>query len=95
MHPKTYKDQWSAVQNGTYWAAAHFLAKKKHESKSGGKRHKASCIWLTKVVAGASSRADIDLLMTSINAVKLPVNASIYDSCPELVKNVCLVSSEL
>ena len=29
MDPKTYKDQWSACQNGTYWAAARLLAEDK------------------------------------------------------------------
>jgi len=46
MNPKTYKDQWSAVQNGTYWAAARLLAEAKYENdkakKSGAKRKTAS-----------------------------------------------------
>jgi hypothetical protein len=33
MNPKTYKDQWSATQNGTYWAAARLLERAKHEAK--------------------------------------------------------------
>eukprot|EP00545_Synedropsis_sp_CCMP1620_P003307 CAMPEP_0119005546 /NCGR_PEP_ID=MMETSP1176-20130426/1790_1 /TAXON_ID=265551 /ORGANISM="Synedropsis recta cf, Strain CCMP1620" /LENGTH=262 /DNA_ID=CAMNT_0006957373 /DNA_START=133 /DNA_END=921 /DNA_ORIENTATION=+ len=30
MNPKTYKNQWSATENGTYWAAAKFLDKEAH-----------------------------------------------------------------
>jgi len=56
MNPKTYKDQWSACQNSTYWAAARLLEKHKYEQKiakkttktktkeasSGGKRKQES-----------------------------------------------------
>lgn len=34
MNPKAYKDQWSAVQNGTYWAAARLLEQAKQEAKT-------------------------------------------------------------
>ena len=33
MNPKTYKNQWSACQNRTYWSAARFLEQYKHEQK--------------------------------------------------------------
>ena len=33
MDPKTYKDQWSAVQNGTFWAGARLLASAEREGK--------------------------------------------------------------
>jgi len=33
MDPKTYKDQWSAMQNGTYWAGARLLASAEREGK--------------------------------------------------------------
>jgi hypothetical protein len=33
MNPATYKGQWSATQNGTYWAAARLLAKLSYEKK--------------------------------------------------------------
>mmetsp|Transcript_19204 Transcript_19204/g.34741 ORF Transcript_19204/g.34741 Transcript_19204/m.34741 type:complete len:170 (+) Transcript_19204:145-654(+) len=47
MDPKTYKDQWSATQNGTYWAAGKLLAQVAYEKelakKSGsGKRKSAA-----------------------------------------------------
>ena len=33
MNPKTYKDQWSAIQNGTYWAAARLLEEERNKPK--------------------------------------------------------------
>ncbi len=33
MDPGTYKNQWSATGNGTYWAAAKLLAQLAHEKK--------------------------------------------------------------
>jgi hypothetical protein len=46
MDPKTYKNQWSAAQNGTYWGAAKLLAEVKYEKdkakKSGTKRKAGS-----------------------------------------------------
>jgi hypothetical protein len=47
MNPMTYKDQWSATSNGTYWAGAKLLARLEHEKEiakrttkkvTGGKR---------------------------------------------------------
>jgi len=47
MNPKTYKDQWSATSNRTYWAGAKLLARLEHEKEiakrttkkvTGGKR---------------------------------------------------------
>ena len=43
MNPKTYKDTWSATQNGTYWAAARFLEAERNKPKeSSSKKRKAS-----------------------------------------------------
>ena len=52
MDPKTYKNQWSATENGTYWAAARLLARVAHEKeldKKSGKRK------ATKATAGPAS----------------------------------------
>mmetsp|Transcript_18260 Transcript_18260/g.52231 ORF Transcript_18260/g.52231 Transcript_18260/m.52231 type:complete len:309 (-) Transcript_18260:120-1046(-) len=53
MDPKTYKDQWSACQNGTYWAAARLLAEdkwnKEQEKKKASKGKK-------KAAAGTGKR---------------------------------------
>lgn len=90
MNPKSYKNQWSAVQNGTYWAAARFLAQKKHESKVSGKKRKAASDDGGVAKKSASSaRAEAELLMERINNVELPDNnGRVYDSCPEVVKKV-------
>ncbi len=40
MNPKTYKNQWSAVDNGTYWAAAKLLERVKWEKAENKKREK-------------------------------------------------------
>jgi hypothetical protein len=45
MNPKTYKNQWSATENGTYWAAARLLEQSKYDkeqSKKAGKKRKAT-----------------------------------------------------
>ena len=42
MNPKTYKNQWSAIQNGTYWRAARFLEQYKHEQKIAKKTNAAA-----------------------------------------------------
>lgn len=65
MNPKTYKDQWSAVQNSTYWAAAKLLEKvkyekeqaKKNSKKSSGKR-KAADVAASGAGVGAGVGAD-------------------------------------
>jgi hypothetical protein len=50
MNPKTYKKQWKACQNRTYWSAGRFLEQYKHEQKiakktaaaAGSKKRKSS-----------------------------------------------------
>jgi len=37
MNPKTYKNQWSATDNGTYWAAARLLEQHRYEKKQAAK----------------------------------------------------------
>ena len=90
MNPKTYKDPWSACQNGTYWAAARFLEAQRNKPKatSSGKRKAApgdSAGPAKKSKAQAKSEA-VDL-MNRIVAVQGPVSDRVvYDSCPELIK---------
>lgn len=93
MNPKTYKNQWSAVQNGTYWAAARFLAQKKHEAKTAGKKRKAvdGASGGAAKKSASTSRMEAELLMARINQVELPANTPVYDSCPELVKKVSIL----
>ena len=53
MNPMTYKDQWSATSNGTYWAGAKLLARLEHEKEiakrttkkvTGGKRKSGDAV---------------------------------------------------
>jgi len=93
MNPKTYKDQWSAVQNGTYWAGARLLEEVKHEEAkakkavgAGGKR-KAS----TGETASSKKRKteQVAELINRINAVEgVSENDHIFDSCPVLVTKI-------
>jgi hypothetical protein len=99
MNPETYKDQWSAVQNGTYWAAAKLLAQVKYDKelakKVGGKRKSVE-------EGGSSKRAKVDSykkprvlvqlealdLIERIQNVELVSIWPVYDSCPQLVKKM-------
>ena len=59
MNPATYKDKWSAVDNGTYWAAAKLLARLAHEKEvakqsSSGKRKATTT---TKAADGTTATA--------------------------------------
>ena len=42
MDPKTYKDQWSGLQNGTYWAGARLLEEARHDEEKAKKAAEAS-----------------------------------------------------
>jgi len=44
MNPKTYKDQWSATNNGTYWAAARLLAEVKYNEELAKKQTKRKSV---------------------------------------------------
>ena len=93
MNPKTYKNQWSAAQNGTYWAAAKLLAQEKHAAKQqAGKKRKpaaAADAGASGVVkkAKTESRADAEAWLHKVMA---GTNATtvVYDSCPEVVKKI-------
>ena len=95
MNPKTYKDQWSACQNGTYWAAARLLERVKYEAKlakATSKKRKTSDSNVAEAIGAkkskADTKADAEELMYRINQVELDANVPVYDSCPELVKKV-------
>ena len=96
MDPATYKNQWSATANGTYWAAAKLLARLAHEkelAKMTGKRKVAVA------TAGAatdspprkknSDEAKLGALklIRRINAVDVSVYA-VYDTCPQVVAGI-------
>jgi len=98
MNPKTYKDQWSATQNGTYWAAARLLEQvkysKEQETKAAKKRKRTNNTENTDENARTPKKAksqlklEAEILMGNITAVNLCDNDMIpvYDSCPDLVK---------
>ena len=99
MNPKTYKDQWSATQNGTYWAAARLLEEVKHKEakakKAGGagtKRKAATGAGGDAVAATSSKKNKKEQatdLINRINAVQgVTENDRIYDSCPMLVTKI-------
>jgi hypothetical protein len=54
MDPKTYKDQWSGLQNGTYWAGARLHEEARHEEERQGK--------LVEVVQSARQQPRVKLL---------------------------------
>lgn len=55
MNPKTYKNQWSAVENGTYWAAAKFLERVKYEKAESKKKEKQAQMEAKKAAKSASA----------------------------------------
>lgn len=99
MNPKTYKDQWSAVQNGTYWAAARLLEKDRFEKKiakkpatksasSGKRKAETTVAALANKKSKSQLKQEAEELMDRINAVEGVATDKVYDSCPELVKKV-------
>jgi hypothetical protein len=55
MDPKTYKNQWSACQNRTYWSAARFLEQYKHEQKTIAKKTDTSASASASAAAAAAA----------------------------------------
>ena len=95
-----YKDQWSACQNGTYWAAAKFLEREKirakYRKKAENKKRKRDI--LDGVSSGSSSSSSSSrkkarktaglLLLQQISAVDLPENVPVYDNCDIIRKKI-------
>lgn len=99
MNPKTYKNPWSATENGTYWAAAKFLEKEAYyekvekENAKTKKKRKADTVDTDDLtVARKSSKTDkldAELFMASIAAnIDFYTPFAVFDSCPEMVKKV-------
>jgi hypothetical protein len=102
MNPKTYKDQWSAVQNGTYWAAARLLEAHRNMPKKRKEAPAASAATTTaagtaaegnaakKAKTSTSSKQDMIALMVQVYNYPAPgvSDSVIYDSCPELVAKI-------
>jgi hypothetical protein len=100
MNPKSYKDQWSATQNGTYWAAAKLLEQVKYDkerakqlAKLSGKRKSDDIDNITAAPAAAKkSKSQVQLealqLIQRIHNIEGVPNTPVYDSCPQLVKKM-------
>ena len=99
----SYKNQWSAVQNETYWAAAQFLEKMKDadkENKAVIAKRKAStsdntastsgsATKKTKTKAVSSSRAEGDQLLKDFMATPgVAQDDPVFDKCPQVVKKL-------
>ncbi len=87
MNPKTYKDQWSATSNGTYWAGAKLLARLEHEKEiaketakklAGGKRKSGDAADV--VVSTKKAKAD--------DAPRKRSGAEIKQEAAELIRRI-------
>ena len=104
MNPKTYKDPWSACQNGTYWAAARFLARleqgnKKINKKNNNNKRKAASAVENDGKPSATSNKRAKSSSSGVSRVEteqymqsiLDTTAEtshVYDSCPQVVKKI-------
>jgi len=94
MNPKTYKDQWSATQNSTYWSAARLLEKHKFEQKMTKKKRKrdddAASVGGPPKKSKAMAKAEMDLYIEQVLATFTSQDEPefVYDSCPEVIKKI-------
>jgi hypothetical protein len=92
MDPKTYKDQWSGLQNGTYWAAARLLASEQEKAKqkaSSGGSAKRKADTTGERATSKKSKDQATELITCINAVEgVTEDDPVYDSCPVVVAKI-------
>ncbi|GKY92535.1 hypothetical protein MPSEU_000223800 [Mayamaea pseudoterrestris] len=93
MNPKTYKNPWSAVENGTYWAAARLLEEERMKPKASsatGTKRKAndSAGGAEAKKSKAQAKSDAMALMQRIMAVENVNERAVYDSCPEVIKKI-------
>jgi len=84
MDPGTYKDQWSATGNGTYWAGARLLAQIAFDKE------------LAKMCGAASKRTNTSIekkmealdLLQRIKSVEGVWEGAVYDTCPQIVTKI-------
>ncbi|KAL7539286.1 hypothetical protein ACHAXR_012569 [Thalassiosira sp. AJA248-18] len=100
MDPGTYKNQWSATQNGTYWAGAKLLARVAYEkelAKMSGKRKSAASSMGSSSITGEDaprkkSRVEMNIealeFFMRINSVQGVREGVVYDTCPQLVTKI-------
>lgn len=100
MNSKTYKDQWSAVQNGTYWAAARLLEQERMQKKNkpaASKKRKANDDNNAAGAAGGRGPPKLSkkqlkqqaiLEMQHISSIPGVDETIVCDSCQEVIKKV-------
>jgi len=97
MDPGSYKNQWSALQNGTYWAAAQLLEEERNKPKQSNKKRKAATSSSnnndndpTNKKSKSQAKLDAVALMNRIASFDAPglCNTMVYDSCPDLVRKL-------
>ena len=86
MNPMTYKDQWSATSNGTYWAGAKLLARLEHEKEIAKRTTK-------KVTGGKRKSGDAADVVDSTKKAKTDDaprkrNAEIKREAGELIRRI-------
>ena len=86
MNPMTYKDQWSATSNGTYWAGAKLLARLEHEKEIAKRTTK-------KVTGGKRKSGDAADVVDSTKKAKTDDaphkrNAEIKQEAGELIRRI-------
>lgn len=95
MNPKNYKEPWNACQSETYWQAARFLERKRHEKKDkkeSGKKRAAVVENTTNDTMppppAKKSKADAQALMEQIMAYQATdvSETRVYDSCQDIIK---------
>jgi hypothetical protein len=83
MNPGTYKNMWSATENGTYWAGAKLLAELEHEKEQAKLNAKIEAIndkYEAKTATVSTKRDVIDLTNDSTSNKKAKTNVGEDDS---------------
>ena len=89
MDPKTYKDQWSACQNGTYWAAARLLAEDKwtkDQEKKASKGKKKAATTTATATATATGKRKADGEENAGNAAAVASASAVAKPAPKRTK---------
>ena len=79
-----YKDQWSACQNGTYWAAARFFARQKLEAKANPaatKKRKRAATASSASKKTESLKLQLALMTLMTNDPRCASGIEIYEHC--------------
>jgi hypothetical protein len=90
MNPKTYKNQWSAIQYGTYWTAARLLEEERTKPATTTKKRKTTEDGESPGTNKKSNLATMGMvqLLHNMRVVKGVSETLICDSCPDIVKKV-------